>query len=307
LKVLELCGLQPRKLADWKKWSSLVVNILNPPGCVKVAMVGKYVDIGEFTLRDSYISVNEALTHAGANLGVGVDIQWIDAKQIEGGDVSRLKDFQGIIIPGGFGSSGVEGKIQAIRYARENNIPFLGLCYGLQLAVVEYARNVCGIEDAHTTEVNPQTTNPVIDILESQKEVMNRKEFGASMRLGSYGAFVDEDSKVYSLYSSVGRLEKDAVEIKSLGKDRLGVGNVNVVERHRHRYEVNPGFIGSLQAKGLKFPGYHLREDGTKLMEFIELPGHPFFMATQAHPEFKSRLEDPSPLFYGFVRACSQR
>ncbi|MBU1704763.1 MAG: hypothetical protein KJ922_05340, partial [Nanoarchaeota archaeon] len=210
-----------------------------------------------------------------------------------------------------FGSSGVEGKIKAIKFARENRVPFLGLCYGLQLAVVEFARNVCDMKDANTTEVNPKTGFPVIDIIESQKELMKKHEYGGTMRLGAYAANLKEGTKVLQLYKDSKRLEKDQARLEELRADkgqgfRLGkITEKNVVlERHRHRYEVNPKFVPQLEKCGLRFSGYHERFDNTKLMEFIELEGHPYFVATQSHPEFKSRLEDPAPLFLGLVKAC---
>ena len=249
------------------------------------------------------------MIHAGANFNVKIEIEWIDSKKLENNDgVEMLKEFKGVIVPGGFGESGVEGKINAIKYCRENNIPFLGLCYGLQLAVVEFARNICGMTNAHTTEINKETQYPVIDILETQKELMEKKQYGGSMRLGAYAAILDDSSNVFSLYRETGRILSDQEKLKKLeDKERVGVLNqeVNVViERHRHRFEVNPKFINQIKEAGMSFSGWHKREDGTELMEFIELRNHKFFMATQAHPEFKSRLDDPAPLFYGFVKAA---
>jgi len=310
-KILKHFSLAPMREPDWSEWSRLVNNMENPSRTIKVAMVGKYIDIGEFSLTDSYISVNQALLHAGAEFAVRVDIEWVDAKKIEKEGLSCLEGFHGIIVPGGFGISGVEGKIKAIEYARKNNLPFLGLCYGLQLAVVEYARNACSMETANTTEVNPETSFPVIDILPTQKSVLAESRYGATMRLGAYSAILKENTKVLELYKKTGRLEEDIKRIEDMRKNgqlfRLGIigSHYNVIlERHRHRYEVNPKFIQVLEEKGLVFSGFHHREDDTKLMEFIELPNHKFFVATQAHPEFKSRLGSPSPLFYGFVEAC---
>jgi CTP synthase len=219
------------------------------------------------------------LKHAGSKNNTKVDIEWIDSKEFEDNEnpeiIDKLKSFQGILIPGGFGSSGVEGKINAIKYARENNIPYLGLCLGLQLAVVEFSRNVCNLKDAHSTEIDCQTQNPVIDILEEQKAITEK---GATMRLGAYDAMLKLDSKVYNLYNSP-----------------------NISERHRHRYEVNPNYHKILEDAGMVFSGI---SPDRKLVEFIELPNHKFFVATQAHPEFKSSLLKPAPLFDGFVKAC---
>ncbi len=308
-KLLERFGVNPKKSPDWAEWSRLVSSIENPSKRIKIAIVGKYVDIGDFLLADSYVSINQALEHAGAHLDTGIDIKWIDAKQFEKDGTEMLKEFDGVVIPGGFGSTGVEGKISAIRFARENNLPFLGLCYGMQLAVVEYARHI-GMDGANTTEVDPETKYPVIDILKTQKQILADKNYGGTMRLGAYAAVL-EKSRVKELYEKSGRIKKDAERIAKLKKDetqsfRLGnIGGDAILERHRHRFEVNPALAGQLEKAGLMFSGHHTRADGTKLMEFIELPKHKFFVATQAHPEFKSRLLDPAPLFSGFVKACS--
>lgn len=261
--------------ADTTEWKKLVDKINNPKKKIKIAVTGKYTE-----LVDSYISISEALTHAGAHLDAKAEIQFIETTDINSmKDVEeKLKGVAGIIVPGGFGSRGIEGKIKVIEYARKNNIPFLGLCYGLQLAVVEFARNVCGLKDANTTEVDEKTKNPVVDILPEQKLV---KEKGATMRLGKYKAVLKKNTRVHALYNS------DAA-----------------FERHRHRYEVNPDFHDVLKKSGLVFGG--TSEDG-RLVEFIELPDHPYFVATQAHPEFKSRLMKPAPLFYGFVEACVKK
>ncbi len=312
-KLLQKFEVLPKKNPDWTEWKKRIDNIENPKKTVNVAMVGKYVDTGDFCLPDSYISINQALLHAGIEIGAMVNIDWIDAKKIEKEGASILSNYSGLIIPGGFGGSGVEGKIKAIEYARKNNIPFLGLCYGLQLAVVEYARDVCGMEGAHTSEVDPHTQFPVIDVLPSQKSIIAESMYGGTMRLGAYAAILKDNTKVLDMYTKAGRLQHDLKRIEILKKNgqAFRLGNIGhhynvVLERHRHRYEVNPKFVKALEEKGLVFSGYHNREDGTKLMEFIELPKHKFFVATQAHPEFKSRIGDPSPLFYGFVEACCE-
>ena len=316
LKILNELKLKPKKHSNWNNWKNLVNKIKHPKKHVKVAIVGKYIDIGDYNLADSYVSINQSLLHAGAALNVGVDINWLDAKIFENSPkkINDLKKFNGIIVPGGFGSSGVEGKIKAINFSRLNNKPYLGLCYGLQLAIVEYARNVCKMGNANTTENNEKTKFPVIDILPTQKEIMEKSDYGATMRLGAYAAVLKENSKVLKLYKETNRLKEDMKMIEKLKKDksqkfRLGILNKSkniVLERHRHRYEVNPKFVDQLEKKGLVFSGYHLREDNTKLMEYIELPNHKSFISTQAHPEFKSRLGNPSPLFYGFVKACAK-
>jgi CTP synthase len=294
-KVLKYLHLTSRKTPDWTSWAHLVNAIKKPERRITIAIVGKYLDSGDFSMTDSYVSIYQALIHAGAQQNFGIAIEWIDAKQFEHDPekLNNLKNVQGIIVPGGFGSSGVEGKIKAIEYARKHNIPYLGLCYGMHLAAVEFARNVCNLSNAHTTEVDANTQFPIIDVLPMQKEILAQHYYGGTMRLGAYSAALKPDSKVYNLY-------KGAQVIKD-GNDPI------VSERHRHRYEVNPKFIPTLEEKGVIFSGYHERADGTKLMEFLELPGHKFFVATQAHPEFTSRLGSPNPLFHGFVKACAEQ
>ena len=315
-KLVKELGVKTKKQPNWQEWKMLVDHILNPKKTIKVAIVGKYIDIGDYNLADSYISINQALIHAGAQLNLGVEINWLDSKMFENDKKSlhELKNYDGIIVPGGFGASGVEGKINAINYARINKIPYLGLCYGLQLAVVEFARNVCSLKDAHTTEVNQKTSAPVIDVQPAQREVLEKSMYGGTMRLGAYAAILKEKTHILKLYEETGRLEEDSKRINELMRDksqafRLGIldkGKKIVLERHRHRYEVNPKFVDLLEKKGLVFSGYYERFDKTKLMECIELPKNGFFLSTQSHPEFKSRLGNPSPIFYGFVRACSK-
>lgn len=261
---------------DLTEWKTTLENFKNPSHTISVVICGKYTD-----LHDSYASVIEALNHAGAHLGTKVDINWVETTDIEKNIISvddALNGADAIVVPGGFGLRGVEGKIDVIKYARENQIPFLGLCYGLQLAVIDYARHVCGMQDAHTTEINPDTKHPVIDILPDQKNITNK---GGTMRLGAYPANLLQASKVYSLY------KKDVV-----------------YERHRHRYEVNPLFHDQLKSKGMVFSGM---SPDARLVEFIELSNHPFFIATQSHPELKSQFEKPAPLFHGFVKACLEK
>jgi CTP synthase len=274
-KILEKLNLEKKKTPNWGEWMYLVDKIMSPSKRIKIGIVGKYLSVGDYQLKDSYISISEALIHAGAHNDVKVEICFIDSKEVEKNPNLLLEqNIDGILIPGGFGSSGVEGKIKAIQFARENNIPFLGLCLGLQLAVVEFARNICKLENAHSTEMFPGTEHPVVDILPEQKSIVDK---GGTMRLGKCKAIVD--GKIKELY-----------------------GEQEVYERHRHRYEVNPEYHQILEENGLKLSG--MSEDN-RLVEFIEIPGHKFFIATQAHPEFKSSLLKPSPLFDGFVKACS--
>lgn len=280
-KLMNCLELKSKKKPDWKIWRKAVNRIVSPRKEVNIAIVGKYLDIGDFQLADSYLSVSEALKHAGSKHDARIKITWVDSKSLENEKAnlkSIFKKIDGVIVPGGFGSSGIEGKIKAIRYCREKRVPFLGLCYGLQLAVVEYARNVCGLKDANSSEINPSTSNKVIDILPEQRGISSK---GATMRLGAYKAILKDKSLVKKLYGNISE----------------------VYERHRHRYEVNPQYHKLLQENGLVFSGSS--PDG-RLVEFIELPlkKHKFFVGTQAHPEFKSSLLKPAPLFDGFIRAC---
>ncbi|MEM5772651.1 MAG: CTP synthase (glutamine hydrolyzing) [Candidatus Aenigmatarchaeota archaeon] len=279
-RILEKLGIQER-CANLNEWEMFIDKIKSLEKNVKIGIVGKYFDIGDFTLKDSYISVIEAAKHAAWQNNVKVEIVWLDSKSFEKNEknLEILNSLDGIIVPGGFGSSGIEGKIATIKYARENNIPFLGLCLGLQLAVVEFARNVCGLSGANSTEFDPNTPYPVIDILPEQKKLMEESKYGATMRLGSWPTILKEGTTVWKLYNK----QKE------------------IRERHRHRYEVNPEFHEILQKNGLIFSG--ISPDG-RLVEFIELDNHPFFVATQAHPEFKSRPLKPAPLFDGLIKAC---
>jgi CTP synthase len=293
-KVLSRLNLVSRKKPDWTRWKQLVHAVKEPAKKITVAVVCKYLDSGDFSMTDSYLSVYQALMHAGAARDCGVSIRWVDAKRYEQDPalVKELDELDGLIVPGGFGKSGVEGKMLAISYARTHDIPYLGLCYGMQLAAVEFARNVCGLTGAHTTEVDHATPHPIVDILPTQKQLLASSDYGGTMRLGSYSAQLKADSRVANLYKDV------------CSKNEQGC---IVSERHRHRYEMNPLYTERLEKNGLLFSGYHIREDGTKLMEFLELPNHAFFVATQAHPEFTSRFEQPNPLFSGFVDACIKR
>ena len=314
-KVLDKLGLEPRREPDWSHWEQLVRRRREPLNQVKVAMVGKYVESGDFQLTDSYISVNQSLVHAGVAWDSRVDITWIDSNKLETGGIplETLSEFSGIIVPGAFGGGGAEGVMMAIQYARENDIPFLGLCYGLQLAVVEFARNVAGIKEATSEEFDEDSEWKVVCVQEAQKDVLEESRYGGSMRLGAYAAVLKRDTRVLELYEQSGRLEEDVQRVRQLldnPEESFRVGQIMfdrdriVLERHRHRYEISPRFVDLLQEEGLVFSGYHRRTDGTQLMEFIELPGHRYFIATQAHPEFKSRMDNPAPLFSGFVGAA---
>ena len=314
-KITEKLKLKPRIKPDWKTWKKYLNSIENPEKTINIGIVNKYVVTGSFKLADCFISVSQSLIHAGAELNVGVNIHWIDAKSIEDAPEPSviLKDCDGILIPGGFGLQGFEGMIKTVQYARETNIPFLGLCYGMQVAICEFARNVCNLKGASSSEMHPDTPHPVINIIETQKVTLSREGYGGTMRLGAYAAIIKPGTQIYSIYESTGRIIKDRERLKKFEENpdqkfRLGKlkkSDVAIVERHRHRYEVNPEYIDRLSAKGLVFSGYHIREDGTELMEFIELPEHKCFIATQGHPEFTSRLGRPNPMFLSFVKTVA--
>ena len=258
-------------LSDWKE---MVEQLRNPKHEVTIALVGKYIQ-----LHDAYLSVAEALKHGGIFINTTVNIKWVDSETVTDENVAEiLGGVNGILVPGGFGNRGIEGKIKAITYARENNIPFLGLCLGMQLAIVEFARNVIGFNDAHSEELDPSTTHPVIALMPDQNGV---EDIGGTLRLGSYPCVLDKSSRAYALY-----------------------GEETIYERHRHRYEVNNDFRASLTENGMKLSG--ISPDG-RIVEMCELPTHPFFIATQAHPEFKSRPNRPHPLFKGFVEAALEQ
>ena len=263
-----------------KDWEALIKTIKNTKKPVKIGIVGKYFETGSFTLMDSYISVIEAIKHASWHYKRKPEIRWLSAENYESGSRSlkELKKYDGIIVPGGFGSRGIEGKIKAIEFCRKNKIPYLGLCLGMQLAVVEFARNVCGLKGANSTEFNPKTKYPVIDVMPEQKALIREKKYGGTMRLGGYKC----------------ELKKGSRSWKSYGMLKC------VSERHRHRYELNNEFREVLEAKGMIMAGINPERD---LVEIIELKNHPFFVSSQFHPEFKSRPLRPHPLFREFIKS----
>ncbi len=257
-------------LTDWKQ---MVDDLRHPDKNVKIALVGKYT-----ALHDAYISVVEALKHGGIPEHTTVDIQWVDSEQLNDDNADEiLGQMQGIIVPGGFGDRGVEGMISAAKYARTHQIPYLGLCLGMQVAIIEFARNVAGLNDAHSIELNPNTVHPVIALLPDHTDT---EDLGGTLRLGSYPCVLDKTSKAYEEY-----------------------GTSEIAERHRHRYEVNNEYRDLLVDKGLKLCG--TSPDG-RIVEMIEISDHPWFIATQAHPEFKSRPNRPHPLFHGFIAAANK-
>jgi CTP synthase len=279
--LLNKLGIKPRK-RNLKEWKDLVRSIHAAKKVVRIGIAGKYFTTGNFVLADSYISVIEAVKHAAYFWGRKPEITWLNVEEFEKdqNNLEKLKEYEGIIVPGGFGARGVEGKIAAIEYCRRHKIPYLGLCYGMQLAVVEFARHVVGMKGAHTTEVDPKTPYPVIDILPEQRKNIAEKNYGATMRLGAYPAIIRGKTLAYAAY-----------------RRRL------ISERHRHRYEVNPKYIEKLEKKGLIFSGF---SPDRRLMEIMELPQemHPFFVGTQFHPEFKSKPLEPHPLFKAFIKAA---
>jgi len=284
-KILKKFGLNNRK-KDLKEWTKFV-NIANDKSLkkIKIGIVGKYFSTGDFVLSDSYLSVIEAVKHASWSLKLQPEIEWIDAGQFEDKGMTtkemsiRLNKFNGIIVPGGFGSRGIEGKIRVIKYCRENKIPYLGICYGMQLAVIEFARSICGIKNANTREIDEKGKSLVIDIMDTQKKNLMDKNYGGTMRLGVYPCV-----------------------LKNGTISRKAYGSRKILERHRHRYEFSNEFRALFENKGLVLAGTSPDET---LVEIIELPldKHPFFVGTQFHPEFKSRPLDPHPLFKAFIKA----
>ena len=270
-KVACDCLRLPCPAPELSDWEEMVDSLRHPDKEVNIALVGKYTQ-----LHDAYISVVEALKHGGIASRATVNLSWVDSEQLTADNVdAALGSAQGIIVPGGFGDRGVEGMIVAARYARTNRIPYLGLCLGMQVAIIEFTRNVCMMHDAHSIELNPHTTHPVISLMPDQDGI---EDIGGTLRLGSYPCVLDKTSKAYALY-----------------------GTETIHERHRHRYEVNNDFRTALTDNGMKLCG--ISPDG-RIIEMIEIPDHPWFLATQAHPELKSRPNRPHPLFKGFVEAA---
>jgi len=286
-QILKKFNLKSKK-SDLKKWQQRVNVINQKKKPVKIGIVGKYFETGKFTLMDSYISVIEAVKHASWFHKRKPEIYWLSAEEFEKnpGSLKKLKKYDGIIVPGGFGNRGIEGKIKAIQFCRKNRIPFLGLCLGMQLAVVEFARNVCNLRKANSTEFAAKTSYPVIDVMPEQKVLLREKEYGGTMRLGAYNCEFKKGTKSWQAYGRV-----DCVS-----------------ERHRHRYELNNEFRDVLKEKGLVMAGLNPEKD---LVEIVELKSpsagsgqaHPFFVGVQFHPEFKSRFLHPHPIFKSFIGA----
>ena len=258
--------------SNWDKWNEIAQNMVNHENDkVKIAMVGKYV-----TLTDSYVSVNHALKHAGAKIGKSIDIDWIDSESIS--DYSILSNYDGILVPGGFGTRGSEGIIQTANYAREKNIPYLGICFGFQLAAIAFGRSVLNLDDANSTEIKADTKNPIVDLLPEQKDV---SDMGGSLRLGANDVIIKENTNAQKIYNSS-----------------------TISKRHRHRYEINKDFIPEFERNGLIFSA---DSDGGKRMEMLEIPLHKFYLGVQFHPEFNSRPGFPEESFLAFVKAASEK
>ena len=280
--------------ANYDLWKEKIKKMKALNKSVDIGIVGKYYKSGKFDLKDSYVSVLEAINHASWELGYNANIHWIVADELDK-DVelqNKILEMDGLIVPQGWGSRGAEGKIRAIQIARENQIPYLGLCYGMQMAVIEFCRNVLGIKDANSEEVNSKTKNPVIHLMEEQKMILKNGKFGGTIRLGAWPCKISKGSLLESLYSKY--------------SNELFNKLPTVMERHRHRYEFNNEYKHMIESKGLRLSG---KSPDGKLVEAIELNSkvHPFFLATQYHPELKSRFLAPHPIFLGFIQAASKR
>jgi len=269
--VIEKLGIETKELPDLTKWYKFLDNESNPTEKIKIGLIGKYVE-----LQDSYKSIIESLNIAGVSNSCKVKLVWIHSEKVDSDNVAKkLSGLDGILVAPGFGERGIEGKIESIRHARENNIPFLGICLGMQCAVIEYARNVLDLKKAHTVEIDADTTHPVIDMMEEQKNISN---MGGTMRLGEYDCEILKDSNSYECYQTI-----------------------NIKERHRHRYEFNNKYLEFFEKSGMIATG---KNPETDLVEIVEIPKHKWFTGVQFHPEYKSSVESPHPLFEGFIRAC---
>jgi len=288
-KVLKRLHLKPRQkdLVEWRKFVQTSKEAKKP---VKIGIVGKYFNSGEYVLSDSYISVIESVKIASWLQGFKPEFTWISSTEYETDPkkLAELKNLDGVVVPGGFGSRGIEGKIAVAKYCRENKIPYFGLCYGMQIASIEFARNVCGMKNANTEEIDPKTPYPVIHIMPDQKEKLRKKDFGGSMRLGEYPCELIKGSISYNAYKGT-----------ELGKDFP-----NILERHRHRFEFNNDYREQMEKAGLRVAGINKERD---LVEIVEVEGHPFMVGVQFHPEFLSRPERPHPLFMKFIAVAGGR
>ncbi len=283
--LLKTLGLRAKKEADLTKWKKFARAIQKTKGAeISIAVVGKYFDTGDFVLSDAYLSVIEAIKFSAAHIGQRVKITWVNSKDFENGtSVTTLGKFDGILVPGGFGESGIEGKIKAIKYARTHGVPYFGICYGMQLMVIEYARNVANLSGAHTTEIDENAKHPIVAVMDEQKEKLASGKYGATMRLGGYSCVLKDGTIARKAY------KQDIVD-----------------ERHRHRYEINPNYTNQLEEAGLVFSGI---SPDKNLMEIAELPksAHPYMLGVQFHPELQARPLDPHPLFTEFLKSADKR
>jgi len=269
--VLKKLDLPLKSNPDLIKWNDFLIKHKSPTSEVEIALIGKYVE-----LHDSYKSITEAFIHAGSSYATKVNVRWVHSENLDLSNYEeQLKDVDGILVAPGFGDRGIDGKIKAVQYARENNIPFFGICLGMQMAVIEFAKNVLGLKDAYSTEMKPNAENPVIDLMQSQKDVVNK---GGTMRLGAWDCQLAEDSKSFKAY-----------------------GQANIQERHRHRYEFNNDYLADMEANGMIAVGKNPKAD---LVEVVEIPDHPWFVGVQYHPEYKSTVLNPHPLFVHFIKAA---
>jgi len=279
-KILSKIHFKPRK-SDLSGWKVMVNSALTAKKHAKIAMVGKYFSTGDFTLSDAYLSVIESIKHAAAKNDIKPKMTWIDSAQVEKEGTKILKGFDGIVVPGGYGTRAVDGILTAIKYARENNMPYFGLCYGMQQMAIEFARNVLGLKDANTTEIDPKTKNPVIDVMKSQKDLVKYHNLGGTQRLGAWEWKAKKGTKFENAY-----------------------GKITGSDRHRHRYEFNNKYKEQFEKNGMVISA--TTKDG-KLVEAMELEGHPFFLGTQFHPELKSRPLRPHPLYMAFIEAVAKK
>jgi CTP synthase len=294
---LKLLGLQKGKHKNLRNWQTMANRATKKwPKKVKLAVVGKYLTTGDYKLVDSYVSVVEAIRHASWYLGITPEITWINTDEIEKNGTKQLAGFQGIIVPQGWGSRGTEGKINTVKFARENKIPYLGLCFGMQMATIEFARNVLGMKDANTTEANPTTKFPVIHVMPGQKEYLEKKQYGGTIRLGAYPCIVKKGTKLFKAYEDYNHNELAPWSFDRVNKKVKDM----IYERHRHRYEFNIKYKDKFEKAGFVISG--TSPDG-KLVEAIELKDHPFFVGTQYHPEYISRPLTPHPIFISFLKS----
>jgi CTP synthase len=269
--VLDKLGLSKKQAPKLDNWKAFLDRLKNPKHTVKIGLVGKYVE-----LKDAYKSISEAFIHAGVSNETKVELDWIHSESLDTENVAeQLQHLDAILVAPGFGSRGIDGKIAAVQYARENKVPFLGICLGMQIAVIEFARNVLGLSDAHSTEMSEQTTAPVISMMEEQKLISN---MGGTMRLGAYKCELKPNSNTAKAYQTI-----------------------NISERHRHRYEFNSDYLSAYEEKGMISTG---KNPETGLVEIVEIPTHPWFVGVQFHPEYKSTVDAPHPLFVAFVKAA---